>query len=106
MKTIHALIIGCAIILGFGLHAFMNRYEHSTKGGEGYPIVTSRINKLTGTLKYFGLMPLKGVGSLDEVQSVIFPMDIHEVTKDTTSLKINGYEKEYSKTPDIESHED
>ena len=105
MKTTHALIIGCAIILGFGLHAFMNRYEHSTNFGDGYPVVTSRINKLTGTLNYFGLMPLPGTNKIERTQSVIYPMDLHELTEETTRVTIGG-SNELIRTPDIESHED
>ena len=105
MKTTHALIIGCAIILGLGLHAFMNRYEHSTVFGEGDRFVTSRINKLTGTLKYFGLMPLGGIKHIGSEQSVIFPMDIHELTKDTTRVEIDGSNAHIRKH-DIESYED
>jgi succinyl-CoA synthetase alpha subunit len=52
MKTTHALIIGCAIILGFALHAYMSRYEHNfimhpNGGSNGF---VSRADKLTGEI--------------------------------------------------------
>lgn len=104
MKTKHAFILGCSIILGFGLHAFMNRYEHSSPGGDAFPFTTSRLNKLTGTLNYFGLVPLKEMDATNLLQSVIIPMDIHEVKKDTTRVTIDGWDVDI-KVRDIKSYE-
>jgi|11BtaG_2_1085332.scaffolds.fasta_scaffold75302_1 hypothetical protein len=104
MKTKHAFILGCSIILGFGLHAFMNRYEHSS-GGDAFPYTTSRLNKLTGTLNYFGLLPLKEMDSANRLQSVIIPMDIHEIKKDTTRVTIGNWDVDIN-VRDIKSYED
>ena len=82
MKTTHALIIGCAIVLGFGLHAFMNRYEHKTFMNEGFPIYSSKLNKITGEINYYAVGPLGQINSLKKLRSIVYQIDAGEFTED------------------------
>ena len=82
MKTTHALIIGCAIVLGFGLHAFMNRYEHKTFMNDIFPIYSSKLNKITGEMSYYAVAPLHLKGKIDKLRSVIYQIDAGELTED------------------------
>ena len=76
MKTSHALIIGCAIILGFALHALMNRYEHSTTANPDKNLMgrTLVLDKITGGIEYYQLLPTKPRNTRDFTNAVVFPI--------------------------------
>ena len=80
MKTTHALIIGCAIVLGFGLHAFMNRYEHKSFMGEGFPLYSSKLNKITGEMSYYAVAPPDKKHVISKLRSFIYQIDVGEFT--------------------------
>lgn len=82
MKTTHALIIGCAIVLGFGLHAFMNRYEHKSFMREQFPMFSSKLNKITGEMSYYAVAPPHRMGEIDQIKSFIYQIDAGEFTED------------------------
>ena len=83
MKTTQVLIIGCAIVLGFGIHAFMNRYEHKTFiGNERFPIYSSKLNKITGEMKYYAVLPLNARRKAKELKSFIYQIDVGEITEE------------------------
>jgi hypothetical protein len=78
MKTSHSLIIGCAIILGFALHALMNRYEHSTTRNPEKNLMgrTLVLDKITGSIEYYQLVPRKldHREKRDFTNAVVFPI--------------------------------
>ena len=66
----------------FGFMLLLNRYEHKSFIGEGFPIYSSKLNKITGEMSYYAVVPLHLKGEINQLRSFIYQIDVGEFTED------------------------